>query len=85
MTEIIVGFLAFIGACWLTVKGVIIGYEARDAWHQWRYEQTHDITPINTDKSVRCSRCNRYPELWEDAFPHGICENCCEELFEQDG
>jgi hypothetical protein len=25
-----------------------------------------------------CAKCGRLPEMWEEAFPHGVCEDCFE-------
>lgn len=31
---------------------------------------------LNHDRSVTCGQCGRLPQVWEDAFPRGICEDC---------
>jgi len=42
------------------------------------YEQSDFYKSLNHNPNVPCSVCGRYPEVYEDAFPHKICESCYE-------
>ncbi len=40
------------------------------------FENSDYYKSLNHDKSVPCAKCGRLPDLWEEAFPHKICESC---------
>lgn len=42
------------------------------------YENSDYYKSLNHDPSIPCTKCGRTPDLWEEAFPHKICESCYE-------